>query len=128
VSPGYDLTLIRRRIRDLGAWLAVGSARSEPDAHARRCASYSVDAIDAALRDLHDLRAALVAEIREADDASAARADELLCVAVIRQPPRPPHDLRCLQETTGPRALNERSRSRCTPSSTTGPTLLPRGR
>jgi len=37
-----------------------------------------MDAIDAALRELHGLRARLVGEIRQADDASAARVDELL--------------------------------------------------
>jgi len=74
----WDLAPIRHHVRDLGAWLAIWSARSEPDAHARRGANHAIDAIDALLRDLHDLRARLVAEIRAADDASAARADALL--------------------------------------------------
>jgi hypothetical protein len=56
-------------------WLAGWEARREPDAHARRCAS---DAIDAALRGLHAMRARLAGEIRQSDDASAARADVLL--------------------------------------------------
>jgi hypothetical protein len=37
-----------------------------------------VDAIDAMLRELHGLGARLVSEIRASDDASAARAHELL--------------------------------------------------
>jgi hypothetical protein len=68
----------RSRVDELGAWLAIWSARHEPDAHARRCANDAMDAIDAALRDLHAIRARLVSEIRQADDAAAARADALL--------------------------------------------------
>jgi len=37
-----------------------------------------MDAIDGMLADLHAMRARLVSEIRAADDASAARADEPL--------------------------------------------------
>ena len=58
--------------------LAVWEARTEPDAHARRCAADAVDAIDAALRDLHSVRQQLISEIRQADDATAGRADALL--------------------------------------------------
>ena len=78
-SP-YDaaLTAIRSHVEDLAAWLAVWEARREPDAHARRCASDAVDAIDAMTRELHAVRARLVGEIRAADDAAAARADALL--------------------------------------------------
>ena len=71
---------------DLGPWLAVWAARSEPDAHARRCASDAIGAIDAALVELHGVRARLVAETRQADDATAIRADELL--ARTRDGPR----------------------------------------
>ena len=65
---------------DLGAWLAIWSARDDgrPDAHARRCANDAMDAIDAALRGLQEVRQRLIGEIRASDDASAARADELL--------------------------------------------------
>jgi hypothetical protein len=59
-------------------WLGIWVNRSEPDAHARRCASDAVDAIDAMLRDLHQVRGRLVSELRAADDATAARADALL--------------------------------------------------
>ncbi len=78
-SP-YDapLFVIRERIEDLGVWLAVWEHRQEPDAFARRCASDAVDAIDAMLRNLYLVRGWLTCEIRVSDDASAARADELL--------------------------------------------------
>ena len=72
------LSAIRSSVDDLGAWLAIWSARTEPDAHARRCASDAVDAIDAALLELHGIRARLVGEIRRADDQAAARVDALL--------------------------------------------------
>ena len=72
------LSAIRSSVDDLGAWLAIWSARREPDAHARRCASGAVDAIDAALLELHRIRGQLIGEIRQADDASAARVDALL--------------------------------------------------
>jgi len=78
-SPGYDapLSVIRDSIENLGTWLGIWENRSEPDAHARRCASYAVDAIDSAIRNLHIVRQQLISEIRTADDATAARADEL---------------------------------------------------
>lgn len=72
-SP-YDAPLsdLREHAENLGAWLAIWEARKEPDALARRCAS---DAVDAMLRD-----------IRQADDATAARADELLRRRAVRTP------------------------------------------
>jgi hypothetical protein len=78
-SP-YDsaLSAFRGHVDDLAVWLAVWEYRTEPDAHARRCASDAVDAIDAMLRDLYLVRGRLTAEVRTADDASTARADELL--------------------------------------------------
>jgi len=71
---------IRSHADDLGGFLATWSARddSKPDARARRAASEAVTAIDAALRELHGVRARLVGEIRDSDDATAARADALL--------------------------------------------------
>jgi len=45
-----------------------------------------MDAIDAAIRDLHTIRAQLVSEIRQADDATAARADTLLARREDREP------------------------------------------
>lgn len=60
-QDAYDgpLSALRDHVGDLGAWLAIWSARDDgrPDAHARRRANDAMDAIDAALRDLHDLRA-----------------------------------------------------------------------
>lgn len=76
----YDAPLseIRDRVDDLGVSLGIWCNRSEPDAHARRAASDAVDAVDAAIGHLHKVRRELVADIREADDRAAARADELL--------------------------------------------------
>ena len=37
-----------------------------------------MDAIDAALRELHQIRAPLIGEIHQSDDVTAGRADELL--------------------------------------------------
>ena len=73
----YDrpLSSLRSRVDDLGAWLGIWVNRREPDAHARRCAN---DAIDAALREVHQVRQRLIGELRASDDASAARADALL--------------------------------------------------
>jgi len=51
---------------------------SKPDAEARQAANTAMDAVDAMLRELHELRARLVSEIRASDDAAAARADQLL--------------------------------------------------
>jgi hypothetical protein len=78
-SP-YDepLSALREHVENLATWLAVWEHRQEPDAFARRCAADAVDAIDGALRDLYLIRGRLTAEIRQADDATAARADALL--------------------------------------------------
>lgn len=73
-----DLSALHSHVDNLGPWLAIWQARREPDAHARRCANDAIDAIDAALRALHSIRAELVGQIRQADDQSAARVDELL--------------------------------------------------
>jgi hypothetical protein len=51
---------------------------SKADACARQAANVAVDAIDGLLRELHQLRARLVGEIRESDDQAAVRVDELL--------------------------------------------------
>jgi hypothetical protein len=79
-SPDYDtpLSAIREHVEDLGTWLGFWSNRKEPDAQARRCASDAVDALDSMLRQLYLVRGWLTCEIRASDDASAARADELL--------------------------------------------------
>jgi hypothetical protein len=61
----------------LGVWLSAWSYRDDtrPDAHARRCASDAVTAIDAAVRELRGIRALLIPEIRRADNANDARLD-----------------------------------------------------
>ena len=78
-SP-YDapLSTIRDAVENTAAWLAIWEARNEPDAHARRCASDAVDAVDAMLAELHRLRTRLISDIRASDDAAAVRADKLL--------------------------------------------------
>ena len=80
------LSALHNHVDNLGAWLAIWEARREPDAFARRCASDAADAIDAALAELHSIRATLIADIRRADDQAAARVDELL--ARTRDGPR----------------------------------------
>ena len=72
------LSALRERVGNLATWLAIWEHRAEPDARARRCASDAVDAADAALGGLYRIRAQLVSEIRDADDATAARIDALL--------------------------------------------------
>jgi hypothetical protein len=84
---GDALSTIRDHVADLGVSLGIWAGRSEPDARARRAASDAIDAIDAALAELHRIRQQLVSEIRQADDATAERADALLAT-------KPPHDLR----------------------------------
>ncbi len=52
--------------------------RAADQAAARRAASSAVDAIDALSQELHRVRERLVSEVRAADDAALAHADELL--------------------------------------------------
>jgi hypothetical protein len=92
VTDLYDapLSALRNHVDELGTWLGIWCNRTEPDAHARRCANDAIDAIDAIdamLRELYKIRQQLVSEIRTADDATAARTDALLAS-------KPPHDLR----------------------------------
>lgn len=79
---GYDdaVSALRSHASQLGELLGAWQARddSKPDAHARRTASGAVDAIDAAIRELHKIRQRLVSELRASDDATAARVDALL--------------------------------------------------
>ena len=72
----------------LAVALAEWAARSDdrPDADARRAANRAMDALDAALAELYELRARLVAEIRDSDDQAAVRVDELL--ARCKEEPR----------------------------------------
>ena len=68
----------------LGMWAARDETRADP--HARRAANTAMDALDAILREAHELRARLVSEIRTSDDATDRRADELL--ARCKEEPR----------------------------------------
>ncbi len=81
-GDAYDASLaaLRNHVDDLGVWLGIWAAREDgkPQAHARRCASDAVDAIDSALLELHGIRNRLIGELRVSDDATAARADALL--------------------------------------------------
>jgi hypothetical protein len=81
-----ELSQLRNNVENLATWLAIWEARKEPDAFARRCVSDAVDAIDAALRDLYQVRGRLTSEIRQADNATAARADTLLARREDREP------------------------------------------
>jgi hypothetical protein len=92
VSVGNDAacSAIRTHIEDLCTWLAIWDARHEPDAHARRCASDAIGAIDAAIAELHGVRTRLVDETR-ASDAAAERADALLGAALRSRLNRTPN-------------------------------------
>jgi hypothetical protein len=73
-----DLAAVHESVDNLGVWLAIWEHRREPDAHARRCASDTISAIDALAAAAYRIRARLITETRQADDQAAARADELL--------------------------------------------------
>ncbi len=61
---------------NLAIWMARDDTRPQPEA--REAANTAVDAIDAMLRELHAMRSRLASEIRQADDATGRRVDELL--------------------------------------------------
>jgi len=73
-----DLAGLQRNLEEIAADLDVWAGRQEPDARARRYGSAAVKAIDAALAELHQIRARLTAELRDADNQTDARADALL--------------------------------------------------
>jgi hypothetical protein len=62
----------------LAHWGARDDARPQPEV--RQAANTAMDAIDTMLAELHQMRARLVGEIRQADDATAARVDAMLTV------------------------------------------------
>ena len=78
----YDsaLSALRGHLGELETALALWETRDETRAQpgVRQAANDAVDAVDAALRELHGLRSRLVPEIRAADDAAMARTGELL--------------------------------------------------
>lgn len=63
----------------LGVALAQWMGRSEdrPEPEVRRAANTAMDAIDAMLAELHQLRSRLLTEIRASDDATARRVDAM---------------------------------------------------
>jgi hypothetical protein len=78
----YDsaLSAVRSHVGELAAALVLWSTRDDtkPQPDVRQAANDAVDAIDGVLRELHGLRSELVSEIRDSDDAGAARAAALL--------------------------------------------------
>jgi Asp-tRNA(Asn)/Glu-tRNA(Gln) amidotransferase A subunit family amidase len=66
----------------LGVALELWTTRddSKPQPEVRQAANTAMDAIDAMLAELHRARQPLVTEIRQSDDAAAARADALLAM------------------------------------------------
>ena len=61
---------------NLAVWMARDDSKA--DASVVRAGNQVLDSIDAMLRQLHQLRARMVAEYREDQDIAAVRADELL--------------------------------------------------
>lgn len=61
---------------NLAIWMARDDTKA--DASVTRAGNQVMDSIDAMLRQLHQLRARMVAERRKDQDIAAARADELL--------------------------------------------------
>lgn len=60
----------------LGQWEDRDDGKPQPEI--RRAANDAMDEIDLMLRELHAMRARLIAEIRQSDDAAMARTGELL--------------------------------------------------
>jgi hypothetical protein len=60
----------------LAQWEQRDDSVAQPEV--RRAANTAMDAIDTMVRELYAMRSRLVTEIRAADDATAARVDELL--------------------------------------------------
>jgi len=78
----YDsaLSALRGHLGELETALALWATRDDTKTQpgVRQAANDAVDAVDAALRELHGIRSRLVPEIRAADDATMARTGELL--------------------------------------------------
>ena len=79
------MTVLHDQIAILGVALARWAERDDTTAQpeVRQAANTAMDAIDAMLARLYAARSALVTEIRQSDDAAAARGDTLR--ARIRQ-------------------------------------------
>lgn len=78
LSP--DLDKLRGHVETLGVSLTLWGRRDDTKAQpaVRGAANTAMDAVDELLRELHTLRNRLVSEIRQSDDATAARVDALL--------------------------------------------------
>jgi hypothetical protein len=92
----YDsaLSALHGHLGELETALALWESRDDTKAQpaVRQAANDAIDAIDAALRELHGVRAQLVGEIRVSDDATAVRAADLLArVRHLRQAACPNH-------------------------------------
>ncbi len=72
---------VHAKLEDPAAVLAIALGQWEdgrPPPFARQAANTAMDTIDAMLATLHAMRARLISEIRDSDDATAARTDALL--------------------------------------------------
>lgn len=78
----YDsaLSALRGHLGELETALALWATRDDTKAQPdiRQAANDAIDAIDGALRELHGIRAGLLGEVRESDDAAMVRAKDLL--------------------------------------------------
>jgi hypothetical protein len=76
-SQSYDL---QSHLNDLGFALARWEGRDDTKAQpqVRRAANTAMDAIDAMVAGLYQMRSRLVTEIRASDDANGARVDAML--------------------------------------------------
>jgi hypothetical protein len=81
-GDGYadSTSRIRAAAADLGTYLALWDMRKqdEADAASRGAANEAITAIDEATAALHAVRSRLVGEMRDYDDETARRTDELL--------------------------------------------------
>jgi hypothetical protein len=84
MNQPYD---VYAKLEDLMGVLSIALGQWErrddtkPQGEVRRAANTAVDAIDAMLLELHAMRSRLLGEIRQADDATAARVDALLATS-----------------------------------------------
>jgi len=76
----YDL---QSHLNDLDAALAQWEGRDDTKAQPeiRRAANTAMDAIDAMVADLYQMKSRLVTEVRASDDANGARVDAMLANA-----------------------------------------------
>ena len=79
-SPTISIRALDAQLGVLGIALAQWAVRDDTKAQPeiRQAANVAVATVDDMLATLHRLRGQLVSEVRQSDDASAARADALL--------------------------------------------------